>query len=267
MGSVASGNARLALCHSLHGVSDVLAYSFSDPGAGRHCFGFAGGPTLVLDAGVASSHASAELVRADPELGRWEVALDGGFAVLLEALGPPIDFAAETRREWLCRCSGSAQAGGSEVTLSGFGHVALGSPALNGLTLRRNVWGYFDEELAFALAAERPSSASGHGEERLEAFVGRGLPLATSPVADPRLSASYGPDGTLLRSGLELWESDDDDARPLRIAGETVAAGELRGLPAAIGGEDSLRVSVAFLVFHHARQTGVGCYEIVRASA
>lgn len=248
-------------------MSDALSYSFSDPSTGRHCFGFTGGPTLVLDAGVASSHASAELVRAEPELGRWEFALEGVFAVRLEALGPPIDFAAGERREWLCRCSGSAQAGGSEVALSGFGHVALGLPELNGLALRRSVWGCFDSELAFALAAERPSIASGHGEERLEAFVARGMSLATSRVADPRLSTSYGADGTLLRTGIELWESDDDDARPLRIAGETVAAGELGGLPATIGGDDLVRVSVAFLVYHHARQTGVGCYEIVRAAS
>jgi hypothetical protein len=135
---------------------------------------------------------------------------------------------------------------------------------LEGVALRRAVWGCFGEELAFALSAERPRRARGHGDERLEAFVARGVPLGASAVHDPRLSSTYGPDGALLRAGIEFWEGDEDEGRPLRIAGESVAVGELETTSA--GAAQRVLVSVAFLVFHHARAAGVGGYEIVRAA-
>jgi hypothetical protein len=239
------------------------SYSFSDPGAGWHCFGLDGGPALVLDGGAVSSHPGA-VVRAEPESGRWQISLAGSFTAVLEALGPPIGFAAGTRQEWLCRLSGSVPAGGEDVALNGFGRVALGSVDLEGVALRRAVWGCFGEELAFALSAERPRRARGHGDERLEAFVARGVPLGASAVHDPRLSSTYGPDGALLRAGIEFWEGDEDEGRPLRIAGESVAVGELETTSA--GAAQRVLVSVAFLVFHHARAAGVGGYEIVRAA-
>jgi hypothetical protein len=240
------------------------SYSFSNPAAGWHCFGLDGGPVLVFGDGAVSSHTGAELVRAEPEGGRWEISLARSFTAVLEALGPAIGFAAGSRREWLCRLSGSVRAGGADVALSGFGRVALGSADLDGVGLRRAVWGCFGEELAFALNAERPRRARGHGDERLEAFVARGAPLVASAVHEPRLSSTYGPDGALRRAGIEFWESDEDEGRPLRIAGESVAVGELESVGG--GGAQRTSVSVAFLVCHHAHATGVGSYEIVRAA-
>jgi hypothetical protein len=257
-----------APCHSLQAMSGPpsYSYSFSDPAAGWHCFGLDGGPVLVLDGGGARSHAGAEPVQAEPDGGRWELSLAGSFAAVLEALGPPIVFAAGARREWLCRLSGSARAGGEDIALRGFGRVALGPVDLDGLVLRRAVWGCFGEELAFALSAERPRNARGHGDERLEAFVARGAPLGASAVHEPRLSSTFGPDGALLRAGFEFWESDEDEGRPLRIAGESVALGELETIGDGAGDGQRALVSVAFLVCHHARATGLGGYEIVRAA-
>jgi hypothetical protein len=153
--------------------------------------------------------------------------------------------------------SGVARNSSGEVALGGYGAITVGERDLRGAALRRTVWTGFGEELAFVLSAERPRKARGHGDEQVAAFALRGTPVVASVIKEPLLSSTWGGDGELLRVGLELWESDDDDARALRVGGETLAYGEL-------GGDEHTLVSVGFLVCHHAGREGVGCYEVTR---
>jgi hypothetical protein len=244
-------------------VSERLSFSFSDPRANLHCFGRSGGGALVLGA----SELIAPL-RFDPEdpqsAERFEVTLDGVCTAQLTPLGASLAFAGQERRDWLCSLRGSTAAGRE---LEGFGCVTLGAAELGERRLRRGIWICFGAELAFAVATERGRKAGGHGEESVGAFVARGAPLVATALADPRLSSTYREDGQLLRAGLELWEDDDeadseenarDRARALRVAGETIAAGELdeHGEPSA---------SAAFLIWHHNGREGIGCYLVERA--
>ncbi|MGA2469838.1 MAG: hypothetical protein ABSG64_04020 [Solirubrobacteraceae bacterium] len=239
-------------------MSDLIAYSFSDPAAGLHSSGVQDSGAVVFADGRQSTAGAARVHRDDEQASRWTVGVDGAYEVDLQAIGLPVTFA-DGRREWICRVTGGAQLAGKDVQLSGFGRVALAQTDLGDAGLRRAIWMVFGEELAFALAAERPRRASGHGQELLSAFVLRGAELEATPIADPRLSSTYGEDGRLLRAGLELWRDDEHEERSLRIGAETLAAGELSP-------RDGLTTSVAFLVCHHGGTEGIGCYEITRGA-
>jgi hypothetical protein len=241
-------------------VSERLSYSFSDLGGGLHSFGVQDGHAIVFAADQTSTQGAVEMVASDLSNGRFEVKMDGVYVASLDALGAPVTFAGDGRRTWFCRVGGRARSSAGEVALSGYGAVSVGERELGGLGLRRSIWTSFGEELAFVVSAERPRKKHGHGDEQVSGFALRGAPLVASAIEEPLVSSTWAGDGGLLRVGLELWESDDDDARALRIGGETVAAGEL----ADTGHE---RVSVAFLVCQHAGQRGIGCYELVRRPA
>jgi hypothetical protein len=238
-------------------VSDQLSYSFSDPGSGLHSFGTQTGGAIVFASDGTSARGAVELLASDPAAGHFEVKLDGVYLASFDALGAPVEFDRGARRVWFCALSGAARNTAGEVVLGGFGTITVGERDLGSATLRRLVWTGFGEDLAFVLAAERPRKGRGHGDESVTAFALRGVPLVASAIKEPLLSSTWDGDGELLRAGLELWESDDDDARPLRIGGETVAYGEL-------GGDSKTLLSVAFLSAHHAGREGVGCYELVR---
>jgi hypothetical protein len=238
-------------------VSDQLSYSFSDPGSGLHSFGTQAGGAIVFAADGTSARGAVELLASDLPAGHFEVKLDGVYLASFDALGAPVEFGRGARRVWFCAVSGAARNSAGEVALGGFGTISVGDWDLASATLRRSVWTGFGEDLAFVLAAERPRKGRGHGDEQVAAFALRGVPLVASAIEEPLLSSTWGGEGELLRTGLELWESDDDDARPLRIGGETLACGEL-------GGDAKTVVSVAFLVCHHAGREGLGCYEVVR---
>ena len=249
-----------ARSRSLTRVSDHLSFSFSAADADLFCYGSAAGSALVLGAQRDEQHATATISAADIEAGRFDLAIDGVCEGRLEALGPAWHNPVGERREWLCRLR-AAIVGGGEV--AGFGHVALGAEP-GGDALARSVWMCFDGELAFVVAAERRRPRDGHGDESVAAYLGRGVPLAEVAIEEPRLSSTYRADGQLLRAGLELWEEDaegdeggaHDRLRALRVGGETIVAGELRGA----GG-----ISVAFLAWHHDGRAGTGAYTIGRS--
>lgn len=67
-----------------------------------------------------------------------------------------------------------------------------------------------------ALAALRPSGATGHGEELVRGLLG--APGELAPLAEALLSTEYGPDGAARRVGLELYREPGGLA--LRIAGD-----------------------------------------------
>jgi hypothetical protein len=243
-------------------MSEQLSFSFSDPDAGLHCFGRSGETAVVLSSTGASTLAPVEVLHTDD---RFEIVLGDSRDMLLEPLGPPIDFPEQGRSATLCLARGKAADGRA---LDGFGCVWHGERGLAGLARRRSIWICFGEGLAFALLAERTSGEPGH-DEPLTAFVARGTPLEASAVAEPLLSSTYRADplpaphrggqagGQLLRSGLELWEGEDAEtrerARALRIGGETVAAAELAA-------HDGVAAAVAFMIWHLDGRHGTGAY-------
>jgi hypothetical protein len=217
-------------------VSERVSFSFSNPGRGVHVFGRSNGPCLVLGPASATLTTAGDLAAS---AAGFDVSLEGHEDVVLEALGTPIDFA-DGANLWLCR--GGAVISEAEPT-----------------GLRRTIWTAFGPELGFALRSS--GRAGDHGAEQSEAAVARGTPLTRAPAEDPRLSTTYGADGSILRAGIELWEhGPEDDAdkphdrhRAVRLAGETIATGSL-----------DEQTTVAFLAWHHDGATGIGSYTIER---
>jgi hypothetical protein len=243
-------------------VSGQPTFSFSDPAAGLHCFGRSGASAVILGQDARATPMPVEFKAGGDLADRFDVAIPGICEAQLEPLGDPFVFSEHQRRASLCRLRGSA-VGGRE--LSGFGCVTVAAADRGGQALRRGLWICFGAELGFGLVSERDSRAGGHGDEQVAAFVARGAPLEATALEDPRLSSTYREDGQLLRAGLELWEGDDesdggsarDRARALRIAGETIAAGELDA-------DGHAPAAVAFLVWHYDGHEGIGAYVIER---
>lgn len=113
---------------------------------------------------------------------------------------------------------------------------AAGEAAIDPAVLRSNLdgehWGLaralsasFDDGLAIAVLALRPTGAGGHGEESVAAILTRGE--EATAVDEALLSVEYDPDGAPRRVGLELYESPD--ALPMRIAGDRAAAASAPG--------------------------------------
>jgi len=232
--------------HSLRVVSETWSFSFADPRGRFFCHGRDGRALLATDKAVLDAELAGEgpFRLRGPALGELE----------LEPLGPPVSFEHGTRREWICRGSGRSAKG---EKLDGYGAVAAGPGPLAGVALRRTLWLCIEGKLAISGLAERVASEDPHGAEWLEVHVARGTPIEPSRVADPRLSTTYDAEQRVLRAGLELWEDEIEGERErggaLRLAGETVAGGDLEG------------VAVTFMVWHRGEGQGVGCYTIERA--
>jgi hypothetical protein len=248
-------------------MGEQLSFSLSAADAGLHCYGASAGNALVLGGESGGVRAGCAITRVEGVEDSFELSVEGICEGRLEALGPAWSQPFGGRRQWLCRLRG-ASAGGGE--LKGFGEVTLGAAELGGLALRRRLWVCFDPELAFSVVAERRRARDGHGDEEVAAYLGRGGPLAAVAIEEPRLSSTYRDDGQLLRAGLELWEADGEDEsedgeaesydrmRALRVAGETIVAGEL-------GSGGAVEISVAFLAWHHDGRGGAGAYVIETA--
>jgi hypothetical protein len=125
----------------------------------------------------------------------------------------------------------------------------------------RDVSAWFAPDAGVALLAARPRGSRGHEDElvTVSAFeTGHAL-----PIADPRLSTTYGPDGSPSRAGVELWpqqaEDGDEESHhpPYRAAGE--ASGATAG--ATVG---SLTVEGRPFRWHWRGTDGAGVYLIVR---
>ena len=123
------------------------------------------------------------------------------------------------------------------------------------MALRRSLGAWLDPDEAILARAERPPGAE-HDAETLEVFVVEGEPPVAVPVADPRLSTQYDPEGRHVRAGLELWVGEDDDyAR--RVAGEIVCATTFD-----LG---TARLDCAFLQWRSHGREGAGIYDILSA--
>jgi hypothetical protein len=129
--------------------------------------------------------------------------------------------------------------------------------------LVRDVAAWFGPGQGFALIAVRPRRASGHGEERVSATAfSAGHQL---PVADPRLSTTYGESSEPVRATLEMWFAEDEQTGaqdavlyPRRAAGEASTAATKHEV-------DHLAVHVQPFSWRAEGRDGAGVYLLARA--
>ncbi len=176
-------------------------------GGGRTVAAVAG----LTDAGVEPR--AAELDTAEDDAWTliapgWELRLERASA---EATTGPGELALTP-----CRVSGSAELGGRRREFDVGG--VRGIVGLDGLESLRLFGAWFPAGHEIGLLSARAPGAKGHDRDRLEA-VARGEEHPT--MVDPRLSTTYGADGTPRRVGVELWLGDDPegDLRSRRVAG------------------------------------------------
>ena len=128
--------------------------------------------------------------------------------------------------------------------------------------LVRDVAAWFGPGEGFTLIAVRPRRASGHGDERVSATAfSAGHQL---PVAEPRLSTTYGELSRPARATLEMWFADDEQADPQdaviyprRAAGEASAPGARHEV-------DELAVYVQPFSWRAEGREGTGIYLLAR---
>ena len=174
--------------------------------------------------------AVARLTDADVELHTAELDLEdddvwvvtgSGFDLRVE-LADSSSATAEDGRLEPCRVSGSL------VVEDGRREFDLGGVRSPGLTVEgsdsvRLFAAWFPGGQEIAVLSARPRGAKGNDADEIEVVVrGEEHPL----VVDPRLSTTYGQDGTPIRVGLELWlgEDEDGDLRPRRVAGSSTGS-------------------------------------------
>lgn len=133
--------------------------------------------------------------------------------------------------------------------------------------LFRDVCAWFGPGEGFAVVAIRPRRASGHGDERVSATVfSAGHALA---MTDPRLSTTYGEEGSPIRTTVEMWLAKDDHEPeeggqeeavqyPRRIAGEAADPGVIHDV-------GQLAVRVQLFRWHAQGRDGAGIYLLARA--
>jgi len=210
---------------------------------------------------VAESGAVSVSTAVDVPLERWTVSGTGelSFSLTFEALTPPAEYGGRSAYvkagglsgyEQICRVAGSV-AGGRVRGLGQRGH-AWGNPDWDRIALTRTVGAWFEDGGAL-VSTVRGVKASSHADEAVWAAVLDGS-VARS-VSEARLSTTADASGRQIRSGLELWVSDDDDY-PERGIGSVVAGSTLE-----LG---ALRLDVAFFDWHVEGRPGVGRYDVIR---
>jgi hypothetical protein len=168
----------------------------------------------------------------------------------------------------LATVSGGITIDGAEVSIECLGRRGLRldlDPAAYESV--RDISAWFAADDGVALTAARPLGSAGHADDlvAVSAFES-GHPL---PVAEPRLSTTYAPDGSPIRAGLELWledpregdgpEEDEEHVvlHPRRAAGE--AAGTVAAAEAG-----SLAVKARLFRWHARGREGAGVYVLAR---
>ncbi len=193
----------------------------------------------------------------------WQLAGDG---VQLDVTGEgePAELVLEDAGaagfDQLCRVRGSASIGDSEVTIDCLGLRG----ARHGLDVRGaesirgvSAW-WLDPDGGIALLAVRPRKGKGHGRDDISAAV---LDAGgATVVSDPRLSTTYGTDGTPARAGLELWLDGEEGQQYLRrAAGESVAAG------IRVTGHE-VELAAELFRWHSRGRDGAGVYLLARSA-
>ena len=185
---------------------------------------------------------------------RWTVTWDDHFELELEAVSAPVERAGDMEGyEQLLRVHGTAL--GEEVDGLGQRGRGWGVADWSSLSLVRTVSAWLGAERGGIVAESRQrEGAAGHDDEALwAALVKSGEPVR---VHEPRLSTTYDGDGHQRRAGLELWMTEDDEAFPVRAAGEVICGSSLD-----LG---ALRLDLAFFRWHSEGAEGVGRYDVLR---
>jgi hypothetical protein len=230
------------------GVSERLTISFADAERRVQGVAIAGvGALLTLDGKV--SVAAAPVFTEHGE--RRQVSSPGSFELTLDSWGRFATLWDDGTTVVPCSATGTV----GSAPFDGLATLTrANADSGSDVALERSLAIHLDRELVFALAARRPRSARGHGEEQREAVVFRGDPLEPARIERPRLSSTYDETGRLAHAGLELLETEDSEFA-MRIGGEALGEGEL----AHPGGAHT---RVTFVAWHHDGRHGLGSYSI-----
>jgi hypothetical protein len=158
----------------------------------------------------------------------------------------------------LCRVRGRASIGDSEVAIDCLGvRGARHEVDVRGVESIRGISAWWsDPDGGIALVAVRPRKGKGHARDAISATVFDAD--AATAVADPRLSTTYGADGTPARAGLELWLDGEEGKQYLRrAAGESLAVGTRVA-------EHDLELSAELFRWHSRGRDGAGVYLLAR---
>jgi hypothetical protein len=236
-------------------------FAFGELESGR--FGFArtgagSGLAAAFVAGEPAGHGdqlSVEVVEAERV---WRVVFDAGgagFELEFAGVGEPVGL--RSGSEQLCLVTGTVTGDGKAERIECLGQRGHEPSAADGVALRRSLGAWLGPDEAVLARAERPADAGEHDAEALEVFIFEGEPPVAVPVADPRLTTQYDPEGRHVRAGLELWVGEEDDyAR--RVAGEVVCAASFD--------LDGARLDCAFLQWRMHGHEGAGIYDLLRAT-
>jgi len=229
--------------------------AFGDPQSGLWAIAVAGAePLLVtghLDGSAPVAFAAATLDATAPDA--WTVSADTRTLRFAAASEPSAATAGPIE---LCRVTGTLTGAEGPVEVD---HDGVRCPALDAgrLDSLRLIATWFPEGIAAALVALRPVGAKGQDRDSVAAAIS-GEPAAMR-VFDPRLSTTYGGDGSARHAGIELWlgEQEDGDLYPRRFAGEM-----LGGPAAASAG--GLALEAYPLRCHGRTGDGAGVYLLAR---
>lgn len=230
-------------------VAERTTIAFADTAGEIAGVAISGAGSLLWLAGELTAAAPPQLAGSGPA---WTLGAAGAYELELESLGEPASFTADAM-VWLCRASGKIE----ERVLDGLAMLTVetASPAF---ALQRSLSIALERELSFAVRSGRPSGATGHGEEQLEAVVWRGDPAVPAPIERPRLSTTYDAGAIARHAGIELWE-DEEAEYAMRIGGEALGNGE-------IVDPDGERSRVVFMAFHHESHRALGSYTLTSAA-
>jgi hypothetical protein len=231
-------------------MSDRFTIAFTDAAGAVQGVAISGVGTLLRVGDQPAVVAAAPQVIAEP--GGWRLS-GAGYELGLRPLGDATAVPASAQL-WQCQARGSIGA----TQVDAVGVLTSAPPTPEQPSLERSVSVSFDGGPAFALTAQRPRTAHGHGEEVLAGVAFRGEPPAAVLMHSSRLSTTYGADGLPIHLGIELWEAEDAEFA-LRIGGEVLAT---VALPHPDGGN----TTVALIDFHHEGRRARGSYTLTTAA-
>ncbi len=235
--------------------------AFGEPGAALWGCAWADGEACVAVAAAAAAD-DAPLALADVAITGsredepWRVAADG-LDLTATALGTAASVEALSGFDQLCRVTGTVRLGGADRQVDALGRRAVRAGLdFSRLDSLRDLSAWFAPDEGLALTSLRPRGAKGHDRDALAATVfGEDGPR---PVADSRLSSTYGHDGRLLHTGLELWlDAENDQQYPRRAAADAV--GEAVRVE-----RDGITVAAWPLLWCSRGEEGSGVYVLVR---
>lgn len=278
------------------GQSEAVTIAFADAGAeicgvarvGRGMNGgelrasglgilFASGEPVAVRAGASADEgelaaAGVQTETLDP-LERWAVTFESedgrhGFDLELDAQTAAAELAQHSAvaglggmagYDQLVTVHGSVTLDGVDRRFDGRGtrSRSWGTPDWSQLHSARTIGVWFADGGGVSATTIRGRAMASHGDEAMHVVLNG--PGGSEPVlvADPRISVTYDPDGQQRAAGLELYPYDDGEY-PERIAGE-VACGTTLEL-------GSLTLQCAFFNWRSGQRTGVGRFDVVRAT-